>query len=646
MDETDSSPVNLVGEVLGDRYRLTDVLGAGGMGSVYLATDEQLSRQVAIKVPHDEFLLVPGFLARFKHEIRQLIDLEHPHIVTILDGGEFDGRPFAVLQFLGGGNLDDRLELIDRNMTVAEVLRWLPAVAESLDFIHRKGFLHRDIKPGNIFFDDEGHAFVADFGIALALGREGFTRVTQAGTVVGSPVYMAPEYGSGEAGPTYDQYALAVVVYECLSGELPHPPQATPVAYLATKMVDPPAPLGPLVEGVPNAVINTVMKALSIEPEDRYESCTAFAAAVADGAAAADGAAVADGATFDVGATLAEETTSVDDATIAFETEPETAAADTLDLGVKPVFGLVTETTPVRPTTQELLTPDGRPSPEEASESAPPEPESPSQPTIQDLMVPGAAPPPQPPVEESTAPESQGESGAEGLLSNADPIGGSAATSAPEPSAETPSISPAPWSPEPAPAEHRPPVERRPRPRRPPPTKHPMAQDDTTVLVWTVLKWMIAFAVGFFLLSEGSYALFGLFNPMSEVDPAGARSVLVEDIPYLIGVAVAINLLLSLVVGYAMISISSDQWVANCVAVAVAAIAMTVTDTGSFVPLANTWALGYVSFNGQWLSMAPVPLGLLIGGFVRSLQRDARWFGYGFAAAAIVAVIALRTFFG
>ena len=258
MDDPDSSPATLVGEVLGDRYRISGLLGSGGMGSVYLATDEQLSgRRVAIKVPHDEFLLVPSFRQRFGQEIGQLIDLEHPHIVTILDSGEFDGRPFAVLQYLGGGSLSDR------TMTVAEVLEWLPIVAESLDFIHRKGFLHRDIKPGNIFFDDEGHAFVADFGIATALGGEGFTRVTQAGTILGSPGYMAPEYGSGEGGSSYDQYALGVVVYRCLSGEFPHAPQPTPIAYLAKKMVDPPRPLGPLASGASSTVVNAVMRALS-----------------------------------------------------------------------------------------------------------------------------------------------------------------------------------------------------------------------------------------------------------------------------------------------------------------------------------------------------------------------------------------------
>ena len=247
MDDSDSSVATLVGEILGDRYHLNSVLGSGGMGSVYLANDEQLAgRRVAIKVPHDEFLLVPGFRKRFLEEIRQLVDLEHPHIVTILDGGEFEGRPFAVLQYLAGGSLSDRLDAIDRRMTVAEILDWLPTIAESLDFIHRKGFLHRDIKPGNILFNGEGHAFIADFGTATALGGEGYTKATQAGTVLGSPAYMAPESGTGDSGPPYDQYALGVVVYYCLSGKLPHLPQATPIAYLAKKMVEPPHPLGPV----------------------------------------------------------------------------------------------------------------------------------------------------------------------------------------------------------------------------------------------------------------------------------------------------------------------------------------------------------------------------------------------------------------
>lgn len=281
-----ASPDKMVGRLLDKRYRVTSVLGAGGMGSVYLATDERIvGRQVVVKIPHEQMFFVPEFLRRFTHEIRQLVALDHPHIVKVHDAGEFENLPYVVLQYLGGGSLDDRLNAKAGTLIPAEIMEWLPTIAAALDFIHRKGFIHRDIKPGNILFDDEGHVFVADFGIAKALGDKGFTRVTLSGAIVGSPAFMAPEYGRGTPGPAYDQFGLAAVVYRCLAGVLPHEHEkgSSPIALLLKKMNEPARPLGPLVPELPDGAVAAVMRALSMEPDSRFPFCADFAKAFEEG---------------------------------------------------------------------------------------------------------------------------------------------------------------------------------------------------------------------------------------------------------------------------------------------------------------------------------------------------------------------------
>jgi sulfatase modifying factor 1 len=145
------------------------VLGEGGMGTVYRARDERLDRTVVLKVPHPRFLAEAGFRERFERETKSLLLLEHPHIVKVHDVGAVRGVPFTVLQHLSGGSLLDRVRRAGGRLPVMDVLSWLSAVAEALDFVHELGVVHRDCKPGNVLFDDRGHAYLADFGIAKAL---------------------------------------------------------------------------------------------------------------------------------------------------------------------------------------------------------------------------------------------------------------------------------------------------------------------------------------------------------------------------------------------------------------------------------------------------------------------------------------------
>jgi TonB family protein len=279
---------DLIGKLLDNRYLVESKLGEGGMAAVYLAADERLGRHVVVKVPLEIFLTVSGFRERFAQEIHALIRLDHPFIGKILDRGEVSGVPFAVLQYLAGGSLVNRIEEAGGRLTPEQIRGWLPRVAGALDFIHARNFLHRDIKPANILFDSERNVYIADFGIAKVLGDKEFTNLTQTGTLPGTVAYMAPEAGEHRPpGPPYDQYALAVVVYQSLSGDLPHEMSDSPISALVQKIITKPVPLAQVCPHLPSGICEAVMRALSPSPEDRFESCTAFAGAFAAGLATA-----------------------------------------------------------------------------------------------------------------------------------------------------------------------------------------------------------------------------------------------------------------------------------------------------------------------------------------------------------------------
>jgi serine/threonine-protein kinase len=150
------------------RYRITEKLGEGGMGTVYRACDQNLDTDVVVKVPRRAMLADPGFAGRFKDEIRSLVRLSHPHIVKLSDIGNWGGTPFAVMQYLPGGNLEDRKIAGPGGRFGAadprEVSQWLPSIAGALDYVHRQGYVHRDVKPANILFDAQSHPFLGDFG--------------------------------------------------------------------------------------------------------------------------------------------------------------------------------------------------------------------------------------------------------------------------------------------------------------------------------------------------------------------------------------------------------------------------------------------------------------------------------------------------
>src|SRR6266545_2800231 len=209
---------------LADRYTVERELGHGGMATVYLAEEKKHGRKVAIKVLRPELTASLG-AERFLREIGIAARLSHPHIVPLIDSGEVDGVLYYVQPHVPGGSLRERLTKEPR-LPVKDALRIAQEVGAGLDFAHRNGFVHRDVKPENILFAD-GHAVLADFGVARACCGPGMPApadvVTDAGIAVGTPEYMSPEQASGEPnlGNESDVYSLACVVYEMLAGEPP-----------------------------------------------------------------------------------------------------------------------------------------------------------------------------------------------------------------------------------------------------------------------------------------------------------------------------------------------------------------------------------------------------------------------------------------
>ena len=263
---------------MSDRYRIERELGAGGMATVYLAEDVRHHRKVAVKVLHPELSAVLG-PERFLKEITLTASLQHPHILPLFDSGSAASQLFYVMPFVEGETLRARLER-ERQLPVADAVRIASEAADALAYAHARGIIHRDIKPENILLQN-GHALVADFGIALAVEQAGGQRMTQTGISLGTPQYMAPEQAMGERNVDQraDIYALGAVTYEMLAGE---PPFVGPTAQavVAKVITETPRRLSAQRPSVPAHVDEAVRTALEKLPADRFATAEAFATAL------------------------------------------------------------------------------------------------------------------------------------------------------------------------------------------------------------------------------------------------------------------------------------------------------------------------------------------------------------------------------
>jgi hypothetical protein len=208
----------VIGTLLCNRFRLEEKVGSGGMSTVYRAFDETLERSVAIKLLHADMSQDDSQLERFRREARAAARLSHPHVVTVIDAGEDDGRPFIVFEYVEGETLKDRIRRLGR-LPIAEAIAYAIEMGRALSAAHAEQIVHRDVKPQNVLIDAEGRAKVTDFGIARSLGMDG---LTAAGRVLGTTDYVAPEQAVGEgATQQADIYSLGICLWEMLTGDVP-----------------------------------------------------------------------------------------------------------------------------------------------------------------------------------------------------------------------------------------------------------------------------------------------------------------------------------------------------------------------------------------------------------------------------------------
>jgi serine/threonine protein kinase len=270
-------------EVLAGRYELGERLGVGGMSTVRLAHDRRLEREVAVKVLAEHLAEDPQFVARFRREALAAARLVHPNIVQVFDFGldEPTGRHYIVMEHIRGRSAAEILR--ERSiLPVSEALAIVSHACRGLDYAHRNGVVHRDIKPGNLLRSEEGIVKVADFGIARNLGDE--SSITQVGSVLGTAAYLAPEQAHGEeVGPRADLYGLGVVTYQALSGRLPYEAQSLTELALKQQREAPPL-LNHLNPEVTPQLAGAVDRALALEAADRFGSAEDMRQALADGA--------------------------------------------------------------------------------------------------------------------------------------------------------------------------------------------------------------------------------------------------------------------------------------------------------------------------------------------------------------------------
>ncbi len=258
----------MIGDVFADRYRITAKLGTGGMADVYLADDEKLQREVALKVLHPQFATDENFVARFRHEAQAAAGLNHPNIVSIYDWGQEDSTYFIVMERVEGRDLKQIIQE-DGPLPASMAVGIASQVANALTSAHQNHIVHRDIKPHNIVINPEGIAKVTDFGIARATA----SNITQTGSVMGTAQYISPEQAQGqEVGPATDIHSLGVVLHEMMTGEVPFNGGDSAVAIAMKHAYEAPPKPRSINPKVPRALESVILHAMAKHPERRYAS--------------------------------------------------------------------------------------------------------------------------------------------------------------------------------------------------------------------------------------------------------------------------------------------------------------------------------------------------------------------------------------
>ncbi len=259
------------GQIIDGRYRVLHRLGAGGMADVYLARDEQLDRDVALKLLHRRFAEDPGFVERFRREAQAAASLQHPNVVSVFDRGSFEGTYYIAMEYLEGRTLK-RLIREEAPIEATRAIDLTEQMLKAARFAHRRGVIHRDLKPHNVIVDDNDHVKVTDFGIA----RAGASDMTETGSIMGTAQYLSPEQAQGHAvSAPSDLYSIGIVLYEMLTGRVPFDGES-PVSIALKHVSEAPVPPSQINPEIPPALEQVVLWALNKDPADRPADADQF----------------------------------------------------------------------------------------------------------------------------------------------------------------------------------------------------------------------------------------------------------------------------------------------------------------------------------------------------------------------------------